>query len=193
MVTEKKLKIGKYEVVMIPLVPKEKEYDNVDPNGSPIKYVPGKVERGYYIDETGNKVTNPCKLIGGKAIPKLKKTDEIKPEKIDIVSIDDVNNLITEKEYLVDCDALLQELKEEKSNKAYSFKYTSGNGYKVYRALLYPHPTYKDYAVMKLGTTRISDVITELEEVRTNKEKLKSVSLTLQGIQGSVDDIEIDA
>ena len=192
MVTENKLKIGNQEAIIVSLVPREKDYENVNSKGEPITYVPGKVERGYYVDSSGAKVTDACKLIGGKPLGKLSKTKEIKADKIEKVSIDNVDNLIVEKQYLVDCDAILQELSQEKDHQAYSFKYTTGNGYKVYRALLYPSKIFKDYLVMVLGTTRISDIITDLEEVRAQKEKLKSVSLTLQGIKATVDDIEIE-
>jgi hypothetical protein len=194
MPTENHLKIGNHEAIVVSLVPRKKEYDNVNSKGEPLTYVPGKVERGYYVDESGAKVTDTCKMIGGKPLGKLNKTKEVKPEKIETVPISNVDNLIVEKQYLVDCDAILQELNEEKSGQAYSFKYTTGNGFAVYRALLYPSKIFKDYLVMVLGTTRISDIITDLEEVRAQKEKLKSVSLTLQEIipQATVDDIEVD-
>lgn len=193
MVTENKLKIGNHEAIMIALRPKEREYESVDRSGNKLIYVSGKVERGYHTDAEGNKVIDVCKLIGGKPIPKLLKTKEIKPEKVEMVPIHQVDNLITEKEYLIDCDSILQELNNEKSGSAYSFKYSTGNGHAVYRALVYPDKVFKGYARMKLGTTRVSEIISELEEVRANKEKLKSISLSLQELpKATVDDIEID-
>jgi hypothetical protein len=172
------LKIGSFNCKITPLNPIEKEYPNVDENGNALKYVSGKLERGYFTDENGVKVEKAFKLINGKVVDKLKRTDEVKIYKE--VDKDEQEDLIAEKEYLVECDNLVRQLSD--SEKILKFAYASGNGNKAYITYVYLNPLYREYAFMKLGRTFKSQIILFIDEVKANKSKLKEVELVSQKV-----------
>lgn len=172
------LKVGTFNLKITPLNPVEKEFPNCDKDGKPLKKVAGKYERGYFENEKGERFDVAFKLINGKPFAKLSKTKETKVYKeVDVKEVDDI---IQEKIYLVECDDLYNELKE--TGKALLFGYTSGNGYKVYKAYIRPSELYQGFCFMVCGTTQISELMQEITETIKQKEKLKTLTLTIQGV-----------
>jgi len=173
------LKVGSFNLRYTTLNPLEKEYPYCDKDGKLLKKIAGKFEKGYFQDEQGNKVDTAFRLINGKALQKLKKTSDVANYKE--VELNEVEDLLQEKVYLVECDNLLEELNE--SGKALKFGFTNGNGFKVYKAYIYPSKIYKGYLFMSLGTTQVSEIIREIDEIKTKKEKLKSIEIDIGTIE----------
>ena len=181
------LKIGSWILKYTPLNPIEKDYDNCDSQGNVLKKVTGKFEKGYYLNEkTGEQIGTAFKLINGKPYAKLQKTKEVTNYKE--VDINEVEDLLQERVYLIDCPTLLEELKT--TEKALKFGFTNGNGFKVYKAYVYPSKIYKGYLFMCLGTTQISELIMEIDEVKNQKKKVEEITASIQGInRAKVEDL----
>ncbi|HEY0090451.1 MAG TPA: hypothetical protein VGB37_16495 [Candidatus Lokiarchaeia archaeon] len=172
------LKIGNWSIRYTPLNPIIKEYPSCNKDGKLLKKVAGRFESGYFIDEKGNKYDTAFKLINGKPYAKLQKTKETSNYKE--VDINEVEDLLQERVYLAECNELLNELTN--SEKSLKFGFTNGNGFKVYKAYIYPSKIYKGYLFMSLGTTQISEIIKEINEVKKEKKKLAEIDISLQGI-----------
>jgi len=105
-----------------------------------------------------------------------------------IIEIKEVEDLLTESVYLVECDNLLNELNE--SGMALKFGFTNGNGYKVSKAYVYPSKIYKGYLFMSLGRTQISELIGEIDSIKNDIKKAKQITATIQGInRASVEEL----
>ena len=181
------LKVGNFNIKITPLNPIEKEYPSCDKDGKLLKKVSGKFEKGHFInEETGEKYDTAFKLINNKPYSKLSKTKEVNTFKE--VDKSEVGDLLIERQYLVENDTLLQELTEK--GKALKFGFTNGNGFKVYKGYLYPSEVYKNYMILALGTTQISEIIKDIDEVRSQAKKLESIELTLMGVdKAKVEDL----
>ena len=175
------LKLKGFDVKITPLNPIEREYPYCDKDKNLLRKVAGKFDKGYFVnDENGEQHDKAFRLINGKALAEIPKTKDIPTEKIKEVDVGEVEDLLVEKTYLVENDILLTELKEK--GKAYKFGFSNGRGFKGYKTYLYPSKIYKNYLIMVCGTTQISEVIQDLEEVKAQSKKLKEVALTIQGI-----------
>ena len=172
------LKIGNWNLKYTPLNPIEKEYPICDEKGNILEKINGKFEKGHYLNQNKEKVNITFRLINNKPYSKLIKTKEVNIYKE--VELNEVEDLLQERVYLVDSDNLLNELNT--TGKALKFGFTNGNGFKVYKAYLYPSKIYKGYLFMSLGTTQISELITEINEVKAEQKKLNEITLNLTGI-----------
>lgn len=180
------LKIGSFTIKYTALNPIEKEYPYCNAEGKEVKKISGKFEKGYFVDSEGNKIDTAYRLINNKPYAKLTKTKEVNNYKE--VELNEVEDLLQERVYLVESDSLLRELSE--SGKALKFGFTNGNGFKVYKAYIYPSKIYKGYLFMSLGTTQISELITEIDEVKAQKKKAEQITTSIQGInRASVEEL----
>jgi len=181
------LKVGDYILKYTSLTPITKEYLNCDKDGNELKRVSGKYEKGYFLNElTDEKHETSFKLINGKPYSKLSKTKEV--NKFCEVDINEVEDLLQERVYLVECNSLLNDLQSK--GKALKFGFTNGNGFKVYKAYLYLSKLYKGFLFMSLGTTQISELVTELSEIKKQEETLKQITLDIMGInKAQVEDL----
>jgi len=181
----------KHKVKYTPLNPIKKEYESCDKEGNILKKVSGKFERGHFInEETGEKHDKAFKLIKGKASSGF--TGKIAKLDVKEVSINEVDDLLVEKEFLVDSQKLYDEL--IKDNKSLLSAGWFGNGYKAYKVYIEASKLYKGYCNMKCGTTSkseiITDIIGEVTESNRLKEKLAEVELTIQRVnQVNVEDL----
>lgn len=172
------LKVGRWSLKYMPLNPIENEYTDCDKDGNPLKKVPGKYEKGFFIDEKGNKFDTAFKLIKGKPMAKLSKTKEVTLYKE--VNKTEVTDLLVERQYIVECDELLEDLRN--SEKALKFGFSNGNGFKVFKAYIHTSDIYKGYLFMSMGRTQISELIGQIEELQQQKKKMQQIDITLQGI-----------
>jgi hypothetical protein len=181
------LKVGSFALKYMPLNPIEKDYPYCDKEGNVLKKVSGKFEKGYFINEaTGDKLNEALRLINNKPYAKLQKTKEATNYKE--VEISEVEDLLTENMYLVECDALLRELND--TGKAFKFGFCNGNGYKACKAYVYPSKIYKGYLFMALGRTQISELICEIDSIKKDKKKAEQIATTIQGIdRAKVEDL----
>lgn len=182
-----KLRVGTFQLKYSPLNPIENEYSYCDSKGNILKRVSGKFEKGYFINEkTDEKHDTAFRLINNKPFAKLKKTTETDNYKE--VELKEIDDLIVEKECIVFCDELLEELKE--SGKALKFGFTFGNGFKVYKCYAYPSKLYKGFLFMAFGTTQKSEIIKEITQELKQKKKADEITLTIQGIdRAKVEDL----
>ena len=62
------------------------------------------------------------------------------------------------------------------------FAFTNGNGFKVFLAFVYVNPLYEDLLFMCLGNSKKSTLIKEIKELQNQKDKMKSIDLSIQGV-----------
>ena len=180
------LKVGIWNLKITPLSPIKKEYENVDKNGEPLIRVSGKFERGHYLNEvSGEKHDRAFKLIIGSPRDKISKTKEVNVYKE--VDLKEVEDILEEKRYLVESETLLKEL--DTTKKALKFGYASGNGYKVYKAYLYPSKIYDGFLMLVLGTTQVSELVSGIMENQDAKQKAK-IEISISGVdKAQVEDL----
>ena len=175
------LKIKDFNLKITALNPIEKEYPIVDKDGNLLRRVSGTFTKGHFInDATGEQHEKALRLINGKALAEIPRTKEVKAERTKEVDVSEVEDLLIEKTYLVECDSLLRELNEK--GKALKFPYSNGRGYKAYKTYIFPSKIYKSYLVMVCGTTQISELITEITEIKSQAKKLNEVELSIQNL-----------
>ena len=179
------LTIGKYNIKYTPLKVEDNDYPNCDKDGNLLnKVVEGKRE-SYFLDDKGNKHLNSFKLINGIARAKLDKTKSVTTFKE--VEKNEVEDLLTEKEYYVECEFLLEELKN--TNKALKFGFTNGNGYKVFIGYIYVDNLY-NMLFMKLGRTQKSQLMIKILEAIKNKKAIEKTQVTINGVdKAQVEDL----
>src|SRR3990167_7969622 len=133
------VRVGKYRLKYTPLKINETEYPYCDKEGNLLnKVVEGNQRESYFLDDKGNKSIIAFRLVNGKPRAKLDKTKDTDNFK-EVESVE-VEDLLTEKEYLVDSDFLLEEL--QNTGKAIKFGFTNGNGFKVFIAYVYVDKLY---------------------------------------------------
>jgi len=181
------LKVGSYDLKYSPLKTSIKDYPYCDSEGNILKrVVEGKTNSFYINEKTQEKFPNAFKLINNKPMAKLSKTKDVQNYKE--VDIREINDLMIEKEYLVFSDLLLRDLKE--SGKTLKFGFTNGNGFKVFLAFVYINPLYPNLLFMALGNSKKSEMIKQIKELQTQKDKLKSIDLSIQGVdKAKVEDL----
>ena len=181
------LKVGSYELKYTPLKTTTTEYPYCDSEGNILKrVVEGKTNAFYLNEKTGEKLPNAFRLIKDKPMAKLSKTKEVTNFKE--VDVKEINDLIIEKEYLVFNDLLLRDLKQ--NNNCLKFGFTNGNGFKVFLAFVYVNPLYPELLFMALGNSKKSEIIKQIKELQNQKDKLKSVDISIQGInKAKVEDL----
>jgi len=172
--------VGKY-TALNPII---EEYENCDENGNILKRVSGKFEKGYFInEETDERHDKAFKLVKGKANSGFK--GRIKEVENPIyVEGGESEDLLVEKEFLLDCPKLFEKLTAE--NKEVVFGGWFGNGFKAYKVYVSPSKLYKGFCIMRGGRGQKSDIlggliggVTEMNEL---KDKLASVELTIQKV-----------
>jgi len=173
------IKITEHFAKYTPLKAKEKEVVYCDSNGNKLNYVKGSVIKGYYTDDNGNKVDNAFIMKDNKPFSKYDKTKEV--NKIKEVELREVENLLTEKKYLMYSESLLKELKD-KPNKAIKFLFSNG-GKEFYYAYVYVSKLYNGFLFMELGKTFISDSVKPIIENMKEKEKAEQLNLSVQGVE----------
>lgn len=168
------LQIGSWKLRVTPLVDVDRKYETVDKDGKPLEYIPGKLERGHYIDpETKQEVTKTYKLVNGKPQDKLKKTSCV--EKFKEVDITEVYDLKTKHVYYVE-DVPADMLNTLKNGKAIKIIYSTGNGFSVYYGYVFYSPRHNKI-LLNLGDTYISEQIAVVEGMRASNKKLDEVTI----------------
>jgi hypothetical protein len=174
------LKIGNWTVKITPITDEKESYPRCDKDANILRYIPGKLEKGTFInDATGETFTEAFYLIDDKVSAGYEKTKELAEGEYKEVNVEEAEDLKGSHLYIVECDTLLNTLND--SEKALKFWYSNGKT-SQYLAYLYPSKLYKGLMMMKLGTTKISEKMTEVMEGKEQEAKLKEIMLTVQGI-----------
>jgi len=186
------LQLGNKNIKYTPLSPQIKEYQDCDENGNILKRVSGSITKGHFVnEETGQIQDKAFKLINGKASAGF--TGKIKEvPNPSYVEKSESEDLLTEKEFLVESDNLFNELTEK--NQAVRFNGWFGNGYKAYKIYVVPSELYRGFCIMKCGRGLKSEIIGEivgsLKDYRALKEKLAEIESTIQNVNKTkVDDL----
>ena len=172
-----KLKVGLWDIKYSPIKAVEQEFPNVDKDGNELTRVSGKFTKGYFTDKDGNRHEQAFKLIKGQPRGKFSRTKEVSNYKE--VDLNEVEDLIIEKKYLVSGDLLLRELKE--SGKALKFGISFG-GYKVYFAYLKPS-IYEGFLEMSVGISKKSDVVLKVVDGLKEQKKTKEITLQVEQVE----------
>jgi len=174
------LKIGSFNLKYTPLKPREVDFPYCDSQGNILKRVVEGKGKSFFLNEnTGEKVNVAFRLVNNKPLAKLQKTKVVKTYKE--VDKSEVEDLIVEKEYLVECDNLLENLQD--TGKSLKFGFTFGNGFKVYKAYIHTNKLYKGFLFMSVGTTQKSEIIHEIAESLNHRKKLEETDLIVGGIE----------
>jgi len=180
------MRVGSFNLKYTPLSPNKKEYESCDSEGNILKKVIEKSAVSYFIDDKGNKHDKAFKLINNKPMAKLTKTKEVDVYKE--VDLSEVDDLLIEKTYFVECDSLYNELKA--SGKALKFGFTFGNGYKIYFGYIHTSDLYEGFLFMSCGTTQKSELLKTITETQKLKKKSEQVDLVVSGIdRAKVEDL----
>lgn len=180
------LEINGHKCKYTPLAVGEKEYPNCDSDGNILTRVSGKFEKGHFVNEkTGDKHEKAFKLINEKVSKGFSgRIKEVTQEQLIMVESGESEDLLTEKEFLLENEDLYDELLEKE--KEVKFGGWFGNGYKAYRVYVMPSKLYKGFCIMKVGRGNKADIIKGLVEDRTDlanlKEKLDSIDLGLDNV-----------
>lgn len=178
------LKLGNIKVKYTPLEPDTVELKDCDKDGNILKRISGSFEKGYLINEqTGERHEKAFKLVNGKASEGFKgRIKEV--EKPIYVEQSKAEDIIIEKEYLVESEELYNELLEKKQ--ALLFGGYFGNGFKAYKCYVSPSPLYRGFLIMRCGrqqlSEKITNIVSELKEYRRLTEKLKEIELATQTV-----------
>jgi hypothetical protein len=161
----------------------EKEYPYCDSEGNILNKVSGKFDKGYFVNEqTGEKHDKAFKLINGKASKGF--SGRIKEVKAIIVDSGESEDLLVEKEFVVENDDLYNNLKDK--NQEIKFGAFFGNGYKAYKVYVIPSKLYKGFCIMKIGRGNKSEIlkniIQERNDIKDLKSKLDSINITLNKV-----------
>lgn len=168
----------------------KKEYPYCDADGKLLTRVSGTIQKGHFVDSEGNKHEKAFRLINGKAteefrgrIKEAERTKEIPINEIDIIA---------EKQFIIDSEELYDYLK--KNNTALVFGGWFGTGYNGEKCYVYPSPLFPNFCEMTTGISSKLQVgrqaITQLQEDKRLRDKLKSVDITIQKVaKAQVDDL----
>ena len=175
MITWYKLKVGGYELKYSPLKPTPQSFPKCDKNGNILEEKP-KAKSKTYWEKFDSEPT--FRLINGKPRAKLNRTKEV--NNFLMVEGKEVEDLLSERFYVVDCPLLLDKLRAEK--KAFKFAFSFGNGFKVYLAYIHTSKIYKDILFMTMGTAQKSELIKEIAEDITNKSQPNRFEIDVLGV-----------
>ena len=176
-----KLRIGNYELRYTPLKADIKEFSYCNKDGEILtKIIPPKTQevKTYFVDSKGNKYDTAFRLIKGLPRAKLSKTKEV--NNFVEVKSKEVEDLLTERFYFVDCPLLFDKLQSEK--KALKFCFSNGNGYLVYLAYIHTSELYPDCLFMSCGRTQKSNLIKDIIGVIQNQKQVRVLETEVMGI-----------
>lgn len=173
----------------------EKKHADCDSEGNILKAViPENPNKKYWINEETEEKhftrDTVYKLINGKANKGLK--GRVKERETTTAEKGQSEDLLTEKEFLIDNEQLYNELND--SEIELMFKGWFGNGYKAYKVYVVPSKLYKGFCIMKCGRGNKSDImgkiVRERNDIKDMKEKLQAIELTANKVAtANVDDL----
>jgi hypothetical protein len=171
------IRVGTFNLKYSPLKEKKNEFLPCDKDGNVLKRISGHLEKGYFLNEsTSEKHDKAFLLINGKAFDKFARTKET--DRYKEVEFNEVFDLVNPKMYLCESEKLLAELQD--TGKALKFGISFG-GQQTYMAFVFINPLYKQL-FMYIGQNKVSEQMLEFTEVQKNKDKLKEMSLIINGI-----------
>lgn len=180
------IRVGTFLIKYMPFSDEDESYPIVDKDKNKLEYVKGTRTNGYYVNPiTKEKTEQTFMLINDSVKEKFERTKET--DKYKEVEETEVNDLVNPKQYIVECDKLLEELKN--SGKALKFGIHFGGKSKPYLAIIFVNKLYNLLEMWISKGKKINQYesyITGLQD----KQKLKEVNLTISGIdKAKVEDL----
>jgi len=172
------LKVGKYDLKYSPFSDNDEQYPICDKDGEVLDYVKGTRVNGYYVKpNTEEKVTQTFMLVNGKPKEKFTRTKETNHFKI--VEESESEDLVNPKQYLVECEELLSELKA--SGKALKFGISFGGKSKPYYAIVSVNKLYNRLE-MWISKGKKSEQYEQYISICEDKQAIQDITLCISGI-----------
>jgi len=172
------LKVGKYDLKYSPFSDNDEQYLICDKDGEVLDYIKGTRVNGYYVKpNTNEKVDKTFMLVNGTAKEKFERTKETNHFKI--VEESESEDLVNPKQYIVECDELLSELKA--SGKALKFGISFGGKSKPYYAIVSVNKLYNRLE-MWISKGKKSDQYEQYISICEDKQAIQDITLTISGI-----------
>lgn len=180
------IRIGTYLVKYSPFDDEDESYAKCDTDGTILEYVKGTTERGHYVNpKTKEVVPKPCILVNGVAREKLERTKET--DRYREVDRREVENLVNAKEYMIECDKLLNDLRA--TGKALKFGLSFGGTSKPYYAYIYVNALY-DRLEMKISKGNKQGQYEKYGQEQADRQALKEITMRIQTIdKAKVEDL----
>lgn len=172
------IQVGQYDLKYQPFSSNDESYPIVDKDGQALDYIKGTRVNGYYVKpNTEEKVTQTFMLVNGKPKEKFTRTKETSHFKM--VEENQSEDLVNPKQYIVECDSLLTELKA--SGKALKFGISFGGKSKPYFAIVSVNKLYNRLE-MNISKGFKSEQYAEYGQICEDKKALQDITLTISGI-----------
>jgi len=169
------LKVNGRPLLITPMKPETKKFNDCTPDGKPLTKKQEQKSIYKHLTPDGKEYTgDKLKLVNGEPKRKLTKTKEVKT--VGTMPLTEVHQYDGEFFYVKADENLLQELL--KSEKAWTFAFSNGNGFKVYKAILYP---FSDKTlVLKICQVNVAKKVAEIEEGLQAGKELESIQEELE-------------
>jgi hypothetical protein len=180
------IRVGTYLIKYSPFNDNDSQYPIVDKDKNVLEYVKGTRTNGYYVNPTTKaKVDKTFMLVNNEAKEKFERTKET--DKYKEVIENEVSDLVNPKQYICECDKLLNELKE--TGKALKFGISFGGKSKPYYAIVFVNKLY-NCLEMWISKGKKSEQYEHYTKNLNDKKKLQELTLMISGIdKAKVEDL----
>lgn len=180
------VRVGSYLIKYSPFSDDDESYPIVDKDKQVLDYVKGTRTTGYYVNPTTKeKVNKTFMLVNGEVKEKFERTKET--DRFKVVDKNEIADLVNPKMYIVECDKLKEELKE--NGKSLKFGISFGGKSKPYYAIVCLNPIY-NILEMWISKAKKSEQYLFYTENLKDKQKLKDLTLSIDGIdKAKVEDL----
>lgn len=183
------IRVGTFLIKYSPFSDDDEKLPIVDKDKTELEYVKGTRTNGYYIHpQTKEKVEQTYILFNNEAVEKFERTKET--DKYKEVDIKDKDDLVNPKQYIVECDNLLRELKA--SGKALKFRISFGGKSIPYYAIISVNENYNSLEMWishGLKSVQYSQYLKDLSD----KKKVEEMTLMIDGLtkKAKIEELEI--
>jgi len=172
------INVGNYNIKYSPFNSNDEQYPICDKDGEVLDYVKGTRTNGYYVKpNTEEKVTKTFMLVNGKPKEKFERTKQTNHFKI--VEETESEDLVNPKQYLCECNELLEELKA--SGKALKFGISFGGKSKPYYAIISVNKLYNRLE-MWISKGKKSEQYQEYLQTLDDQKAIQEITLSIDGI-----------
>ena len=179
-------------IIISPISFKDREYESVDSEGKPLKWISGTATRGHFENEQGIEVSQALKKVEVEGevflLNKFSPTKEVKSDEIEVIDDNSAVYRATERviyKVFVENDRLKKLLNEER--KTLKFGFCAGSGFKMQEGYL---TAWKNDVVLfgvrgdfEEVLTKFKDDVVEIDIIpeRTPEQKKKLLKILVRG------------
>jgi len=182
------IRVGTFLIKYSPFSDDEVKLPIVDKDKNELEYVSGTRTNGYYINSQKEKVEKTFILFNNEAVEKFERTKET--DRYKEVEIKDRDDLVNPKQYIVECDNLLRDLKA--SGKALKFRISFGGKSIPYYAVICINENYNTLEMWishGLKSNQYSNYMKNLND----KKQIEEMTMMIEGInkKAKIEELEI--